>query len=101
MGNTSLCTRSDSGTSKADLTEIDTSPSFGTTSPPRIGTISSLTLPTTRDSDDYGSVMHYGAYAFSQNRKPTIQTKGGNYRIGQRNGVSDQDVLEIRKLYGC
>jgi len=50
---------------------------------------------------DYGSVMHYGAYAFSKNRRPTIQTKGGNYRIGQRNGVSDQDVQEIRRLYGC
>lgn len=49
---------------------------------------------------DYGSVMHYGAYAFSRNRKATIVTKGGQ-RIGQRTGVSNQDVEEIRKLYGC
>merc|ERR1711931_594370 len=49
---------------------------------------------------DYGSVMHYGAYAFSTNRKPTIVTKGGQ-RIGQRSGVSNQDVAEIRRLYGC
>lgn len=49
---------------------------------------------------DYGSVMHYGAYSFTRNRKPTIVTKGGQ-KIGQRNGVSNQDVMEIRRLYGC
>jgi len=49
---------------------------------------------------DYGSLMHYGAYDFSRNNKPTIVTKGGQ-EIGQRKGVSWQDVMEIRKLYGC
>ena len=47
--------------------------------------------------------MHYGAYDFSKNGKPTIV---GRYqdlsrRIGQRRGVSVQDVKEIRKYYGC
>jgi len=49
---------------------------------------------------DTGSVMHYGTHLFSKNGRPTIQAKNGR-KIGQREGVSDQDVLEIRKLYGC
>jgi len=50
---------------------------------------------------DYGSVMHYGATAFSTNGKPTIQPKTRGARIGQRTGVSAIDVQEIRQLYGC
>jgi len=51
---------------------------------------------------DYGSVMHYRANTFSidKKKKLTIVTKGGQ-KIGQRVGVSDQDVEEVRKLYGC
>jgi len=50
---------------------------------------------------DYGSVMHYGAKAFSKNGKNTILVKKSGARIGQRNGVSAQDVKEVRKLYKC
>jgi len=50
---------------------------------------------------DYGSVMHYGAKAFSKNGKNTILVKKAGARIGQRNGVSAQDVKEVRKLYKC
>jgi len=51
---------------------------------------------------DYNSVMHYSAYANSKNKKTkkTIVTKGGQ-KIGQRIGVSDQDVEEIKRLYRC
>lgn len=50
---------------------------------------------------DYGSVMHYGRTAFTKNGKPTILVKKSGAVIGQRRGVSGQDVLEIRKLYRC
>ena len=45
--------------------------------------------------------MHYGPKDFAIDRsKPTIITKH-NEKIGQRKGASAQDILEIRKLYGC
>jgi len=50
---------------------------------------------------DYGSVMHYGRTAFTKNGRPTILVKKAGARIGQRSGVSGQDVAEVRKLYGC
>ena len=48
---------------------------------------------------DYGSVMHYGAYAFSSNGQPTIDANGNS--IGQRNGASPTDVVQLRLLYQC
>ena len=45
--------------------------------------------------------MHYGAYAFSKNGRPTIVSKRGNVQLGQRNGLSDKDKEELRRLYGC
>ncbi|EPX64505.1 peptidase M12A, astacin [Cystobacter fuscus DSM 2262] len=47
---------------------------------------------------DYGSIMHYGATAFSKNGQPTIQTLGGQ-SIGQRKALSTTDVSVIGKLY--
>ncbi|WAR03588.1 NAS13-like protein [Mya arenaria] len=53
-------------------------------------------------SYDYGSVMHYSKYAFSKNGNPTIMpTNPPSADIGQRDGLSDSDVLRITKLYGC
>jgi len=49
---------------------------------------------------DYGSIMHYQAKGFSKNGKATIVAKGGQ-KFGQREGVSDQDVEEVRRLYRC
>ncbi len=45
--------------------------------------------------------MHYGAYAFSSNQKPTITPKESGVTIGQRNALSATDIVEIRNYYGC
>lgn len=47
---------------------------------------------------DYGSVMHYGEYAFSNNTKKTIISP---QPIGQRNGLSNPDALLLKYLYRC
>lgn len=49
---------------------------------------------------DYGSIMHYGAYAFSINGLPTIETIPAGIPIGQRNGLSAGDIAGTRLLYG-
>lgn len=51
-------------------------------------------------SYDYGSIMHYGAYAFSKNGKKTINVLRGKHAIGQHNGLSYGDVSAIKKMYG-
>ena len=48
---------------------------------------------------DFDSIMHYGAYAFSKNGKPTITTNPPGIRIGQRNGLSEGDVAAIEAIY--
>ena len=52
---------------------------------------------------DYGSVMHYGRTIGIQNREVlTVNNdKCDNCEIGQRKGLSEQDVADIHKLYGC
>jgi astacin len=48
---------------------------------------------------DYDSVMHYPAWAFSANGKPTIETIPPGIRIGQRSGLSAGDVAAVKALY--
>merc|ERR1712142_1018133 len=50
---------------------------------------------------DYDSMMHYGAKAFSKNGKITIETKDRSkqYVIGQRDGFSQTDIQELKKMY--
>lgn len=49
---------------------------------------------------DVASVMHYPAYAFSKNGKPTIERRyHGNEVMGQREGLSQIDVAKINKMY--
>jgi len=49
---------------------------------------------------DQGSIMHYGKYAFTNGKGPTIVTKDGG-SIGQRRGLSSMDIKKINKLYKC
>ncbi len=55
------------------------------------------------DGDDvgryeFGSIMHYGRFAFSKNEQPTIETLNGE-SIGQRNGLSDGDIQAVNFMY--
>lgn len=47
---------------------------------------------------DFGSIMHYGRRAFSNNNQDTIVPVGGQ-AIGQRNGLSAGDIAAIRAMY--
>lgn len=60
-------------------------------------TITHLDLPY-----DYGSIMHYGSYAFSKNGQKTIKAlKDGGTKMGQRDGFSSLDLQKLNKLYQC
>ncbi|XP_061515401.1 seminal metalloprotease 1 [Anopheles gambiae] len=50
---------------------------------------------------DYGSVMHYGATAFSVNGQRTIIPKDPNATIGQRISMSERDISKLNWMYGC
>ncbi|CAM4657569.1 unnamed protein product [Leuciscus chuanchicus] len=52
---------------------------------------------------DYGSIMHYGRTAFTnQTGKETITPiPNAMVEIGQRQDMSNIDILRINKLYGC
>ncbi len=51
---------------------------------------------------DIGSIMHYGAFAFSRNREPTIQPRDSSVsldQLGQRSGFSSRDLQHVNTLY--
>lgn len=51
---------------------------------------------------DYNSIMHYGKHGFSANGQPTLQAIGNkNQQLGQRNGFSEKDILQLNALYDC
>merc|ERR1712055_271032 len=52
---------------------------------------------------DFESVMHYSDTAFSKNEKKTIETIDPSKQdiIGKSNGVSEGDILLVKKMYGC
>ncbi|XP_052250693.1 zinc metalloproteinase nas-13-like [Dreissena polymorpha] len=51
---------------------------------------------------DYGSIMHYSAYAFAIDpHKMTIEPKHHGVTIGQRTALSLTDIKEIQLLYDC
>ena len=49
---------------------------------------------------DYDSIMHYGAFAFAKGALPTIVPKESGVTIGQRNGLSQDDIAAIAAMYG-
>jgi hypothetical protein len=58
-------------------------------------------IDTLQTAYDYGSVMHYEANAFTVNGLRTIIPKQNGVTIGQRVGMSDIDILEVQRYYGC
>ncbi|CAG0909531.1 unnamed protein product [Cyprideis torosa] len=50
---------------------------------------------------DWRSVMHYQGNAFAIGRRPTMTSKPPGITLGQRNGFTEQDMVQINKLYGC
>jgi hypothetical protein len=50
---------------------------------------------------DFGSIMHYGSYAFTRNGQPTITKRDGGLIEGQRNGLSPGDRLGAGVLYSA
>ncbi|XP_005987015.1 low choriolytic enzyme-like isoform X2 [Latimeria chalumnae] len=51
---------------------------------------------------DYYSVMHYGRYAFSKNRQPTIVPKPDpSVPIGQARTFDRVDIRKLNRLYKC
>lgn len=51
---------------------------------------------------DFSSIMHYSAYAFSRNGKPTILPKDKSISLGtlgQRTRLSTKDLQHIKALY--
>lgn len=48
---------------------------------------------------DYGSIMHYGMFAFSKNGQPTIVPKQAGATIGQRSGLSAGDIAAVHHIY--
>ncbi|HYP14210.1 MAG TPA: M12 family metallopeptidase [Bryobacteraceae bacterium] len=49
----------------------------------------------------YNSIMHYNAFAYSNNGKPTIETKPAGIPIGQRIALDVSDVVAVRQMYGA
>ncbi|XP_008297365.1 low choriolytic enzyme [Stegastes partitus] len=51
---------------------------------------------------DYGSIMHFGKFAYSQDGQPTIIPKNSkDIKLGQASSLSHIDKLKINKLYQC
>ncbi|KAM9366251.1 low choriolytic enzyme-like [Symphorus nematophorus] len=51
---------------------------------------------------DYNSVMHYGRFAFSKNREPTIvPIPNPNVAIGRATQMSPIDIRRVNILYRC
>lgn len=48
---------------------------------------------------DYGSIMHYGSFAFTKNNQRTITPKQSGVTIGQRNGLSAGDIAAVHHMY--
>ena len=45
--------------------------------------------------------MHYSEYAFSKNGEKTIEALDGTSPLGNNDGMTDQDVEDVNRLYQC
>ena len=69
--------------------------------------LSNTTVSTQDVPYDTKSIMHYGAYSFSRNGKPTIEPQRqpgvstSANGMGQRIRLTSQDLQHINRLYGC
>ena len=53
-------------------------------------------------SYDFTSIMHYGNYAFSKNKRPTmLSVKNPLLQFGQIAKLSPTDILQLNALYDC
>lgn len=53
-------------------------------------------------SYDYNSIMHYDRFSFAIDRtKPTIVPLKKDADIGQRIGMSQLDIVQLQRFYGC
>ena len=53
-------------------------------------------------SYDFTSIMHYGNYAFSKNKRPTmLSVKDPLLQFGQIAKLSPTDILQLNALYDC
>ncbi|XP_012733773.2 high choriolytic enzyme 1 [Fundulus heteroclitus] len=51
---------------------------------------------------DFGSIMHFGMYAYSMSGEPTIVPKNGRIvKLGHSSSLSHTDKLKINRLYQC
>ncbi|XP_066931974.1 uncharacterized protein [Clytia hemisphaerica] len=51
---------------------------------------------------DLSSIMHYGRFSFSKNGQPTVLAiSDPNKRLGQREKLSEEDVIQLNALYRC
>ena len=51
---------------------------------------------------DFSSIMHYGNFAFSKNKKATmLAIKNPELQLGQKTKLSETDILQLNALYDC
>lgn len=51
---------------------------------------------------DFDSIMHYGNYLYSKNKKMTmVALKNPNLLFGQTLKLSQTDILQINAIYDC
>ena len=51
---------------------------------------------------DFDSIMHYGNYAFSKNRKATlVALKNPKLQFGSKLKLSKTDIMQLNAIYDC